>query len=154
MIRVNVVAFVLALMVLPLAFGQDPIKHGLDTQEELKRLDHEVLQAEKNLNLPLLEQLFAPSYTLTLPSGERHDRETWLGILKGPDHPIIESIDATNIQVHLFGDIAVLTDTTTLRSHDSKGQEFNGTFSVLRLMLRQNGKWRVGGVDMSPAKPN
>jgi ketosteroid isomerase-like protein len=150
MIRTKKLAFVLAFAVLPAAFGQQLAKADANTVEALKQFDNRVLQAEKARDVAALERYFAPTYTLTFPNGEKHDKMNWLQILEGPDHPVIESIIAANIHVYLFGDIAIVRDTTTVKSHDSKGQDTSGTFHVLRLMLRQHGMWRVGGVVMSP----
>jgi ketosteroid isomerase-like protein len=154
MIRALMLVLSAVLAVSSIVLSQETVKKGADTAEELMQLDHQVLDAEKSLNVALLDQLFAPSYVLVLPDGVAYTKEQWLGILKGPDHPIIEVVVPEDIHVHLFGDVAILTDTTTLRSRDRKGQRSGGTFRVFRVMLKQQGKWRVAAVELTPVKSN
>ena len=150
--RIPMFGLVTALAVSSMALGQEAGKKDGNVEEELKTLDHNVLDAEKKFDIAALEQLFAPSYFLVLPNGEIYSRGKWIGILKGPDHPTIEVLDSKDIHVHVFGNMAILTDTTTLKSHDNKGVEFSGTFRVFRVCLKQQGKWRLAGVEMTPLK--
>jgi len=137
-----------------MALGQETNDKDGTTAEELKRLDHAVLDAEKSLNVSLLEDMFAPNYVLVMPNGVVYTKEKWLGILKSPDHPVIEVVDPEDIHVHIFEDLAILTDTTTLRSRDSKGQESAGVFRVFRVVLKQKGRWRIAAVELTPLKVN
>jgi hypothetical protein len=136
------------------ALGQEINDKGGAAQAELIRLDHAVLNAEKTLNVSLLEDMFAPSYVLVMPNGLVYTKEKWLGILKSPDHPVIEVVEPKDIHVHIFDDLAILTDTTTLRSRDSKGQESAGVFRVFRVALKQKGSWRIAAVELTPVKAN
>jgi ketosteroid isomerase-like protein len=136
------------------ALGQEINNKGGTTQEELIRLDHAVLDAEKSLNVSFLEDIFAPNYVLVMPNGLVYTKEKWLGILKSPDHPVIEVVEPKDVRVHIFGDLAILTDTTTLRSRDSKGQESAGVFRVFRVAFKQKGKWRIAAVELTPMKVN
>ena len=137
-----------------MVLGQEINNKDGTTAEELKRLDHAVLDAEKSLNVSLLEEMFAPNYVLVMPNGVVYTKEKWLGILKSPDHPVIEVVDPEDIHVHIFEDLAILTDTTTLRSRDSKGQESAGVFRVFRVVLKQKGRWRIAAVELTPLKVN
>jgi ketosteroid isomerase-like protein len=147
--RTRIFALLSVFAVSAMALGKEINNKNRGAAEELRKLDNIVLNAEKGRDVRLLEDFFAPSYLLILPSGEVYTKEKWLGLLKSPDHPVIEAINVANIQVHVFGDVAVVTDTTTVRSHDSKGQVSGGTFSVLRVMLKRRGKWQVAGVELS-----
>jgi Domain of unknown function (DUF4440) len=145
--RARILALLGVFAVSAMALGQEI--NNTSVAEELRKLDNLVLTAEKDRDVRLLEDFFAPTYRLILANGEVYTKEQWLGLLKSPDHPVIEAINARNIHVHVFGDVAVINDTTTVRSHDSKGKDSGGTFSVLRVMLKQHGKWRVAGVELS-----
>jgi ketosteroid isomerase-like protein len=142
------------LAVSSMALRQEINKKGADTAEELRRLDHKALEAEKSLDVASLDRIFAPSYVLVLPNGVVYTKEKWLGILKSPEHPVIKAVDPEDIHVHLFGDLAILTDTTTLRSLDGKGQESVGAYRVFRVMLKQEGAWRVAAVELTQIKSN
>lgn len=138
-----------------LAPGQETAsRSGKGSQAALDKqfteIDHKWMNAERNLDIPFIEEFFAPSYLLVLPDGEVYTREKWVGILKSPDHPVFEVLEPKDVHAHVFGDVAILTDTTTVKSHDSKGQESGGTFRVFRVLLKQQGKWRAAGVEMTP----
>jgi ketosteroid isomerase-like protein len=118
--------------------------------KQFAAIDQKWMDAEKNLDIPFIEEFFAPSYLLVLPNGEMYTREKWIGILKSPDHPVFEVLEPRDVHAHVFGDVAILTDTTTVKSHDSQGKESGGTYRVFRVLLKQQGKWRAAGVEMTP----
>jgi ketosteroid isomerase-like protein len=154
MMRGHMLVVVGILAVSSMALRQEINKKGADTAEELRRLDHKALEAEKSLDVASLDRIFAPSYVLVMPNGVVYTKEKWLGILKSPEHPVIKAVDPEDIHVHLFGDLAILTDTTTLRSLDGKGQESVGAYRVFRVMLKQEGAWRVAAVELTQIKSN
>ena len=135
------------------AFSQAAGKTGGDVVAQLKQFDHDWLDAEKRDDVAYCEKRFADSYVLVITGGKMYTKNEWLGVLKSPDHPIIELIDPEDIQVHLHGNMAILIDRTTLKGHDSKGQEFGGQYRVFRVVIKQNGEWRATGVVMNPIQP-
>lgn len=155
MTRIQIMLLVGLISIPCLASGQETgSQSGKTSQAALDKqfteIDHKWMDAEKNLDIPFIEQFFAPSYLRVLPDGEVYTREKWVGILKSPDHPIFEVLEPKDVHAHVFGDVAILTDTTTVKSHDSKGKESGGTFRVFRVLLKQQGKWRAAGVEMTP----
>ena len=84
-----------------------------------------------------------------LPTARSYTKKEWLGILRSADHPTLLLLDPENIQVHVFGNVAILTDHTTIKGHDSKGNSLDGEFNVFRVVIKQNGSWRATGVVMN-----
>ena len=121
-------------------------------EEELKKLDHKWLDSERTGDLDYCEKFFADSYVLVLANGTMYTKAEWLGILRGPDRPTLEVLDPTNIQVHVFGNVAILTDHTTIKGHDSKGARLDGVFNVFRVVIKKNGNWQATGVVMNEDK--
>lgn len=119
------------------------------TIEEIKKFDHDWLDAEKRLDIAYCEKYFADSYVLVFPNGQSYTKAEWLGILKGPDHPTIEYLVPDDIQVHLHGNVALITDHTTLKGHDAKGASMDGEFHVFRVAIKKDGEWRAAGVVMN-----
>lgn len=150
--RLHFAALVLAITYAPFAFAQTKPASTSGVEEDLKSLDHKWLDAEKRLDVGYCEKFFADSYVLVFPNGQAYTKKEWLGILRGPDHPTITMLDPENIQVHLFGNVAILTDHTTLKGHDSKGNSMDGEFNVFRVVVKQNGAWRATGVVMNAVK--
>ena len=149
--RFHVGAFLLAMTLASLASGQTKAPATASVEEELKKLDHKWLDSERLLDVDYCEKFFADSYVLVFPNGQAYTKKEWLGILKGPDHPTITVLDPEDIHVHLFGNVAILTDHTTLKGRDGKGNSMDGEFNVFRVVIKQNGEWRATGVVMNPA---
>ena len=140
------------MMLAPAAKAQSKSSVPAGVEEELKKLDHKWLDSERTGDLDYCEKFFADSYVLVLADGTMHTKAEWLGILRGPDRPTLEVLDPTNIQVHVFGNVAILTDHTTIKGHDSKGARLDGEFNVFRVVIKQNGSWRATGVVMNEDK--
>jgi ketosteroid isomerase-like protein len=114
-----------------------------------KALDHKWLDSERTGNLDYLEKFFADSYVLVLANGQSYTKKEWLGILRSADRPTLLVLDPENIKVHVFGNVAILTDHTTVKGHDSKGNSLDGEFNVFRVVIKQDGNWRATGVVMN-----
>jgi ketosteroid isomerase-like protein len=149
----QVLIFVAILTGSPAAFGQAAGTKDADVIEQLKKFDHDWLDAEKRDDVAYCEKYFADSYVLVVTGGKTYTKSEWLGVLRSPDHPTIEVLDPEDIQVHLHGKVAILVDRTTLKGHDSKGQAFGGEYRVFRVAIMQNGEWRATGVVMNPIQP-
>jgi len=147
---IHVGALALMLSFAPLAFSQTKNATGPAAAEDWKALDHKWLDSERTGDLNYLEKFFADSYVLVLANGQSYTKKEWLGILRGPDRPTLQVLDPENIQVHVFGNVAILTDHTTIKGHDSKGKSLDGEFNVFRVVIKQNGSWRATGVVMNP----
>lgn len=147
--RIHVVVLVFTMALAPLAFGQVKSKAPASVEEELKKLDHKWLDSERTGDLNYCEKFFADSYVLVLPTGQMYTKDQWFEILRGPDRPTFEVLNPENIKVHVFGNVAILTDHTTIRGHDSKGARMDGEFNVFRVVIKQNGSWRATGVVMN-----
>jgi ketosteroid isomerase-like protein len=146
--RFHVAAFAAILMFTPRAFAQTKARASAE-EEQLKKLDHQWLDAEKRLDIAYCEKFFADSYVLVFPNGQPYTKKQWLDILRGADHPTITFLDPEDIKVHLHGNVAILTDHTTLKGHDSKGVSMDGEFNVFRVLIKKNGNWRAAGVVMN-----
>lgn len=133
----------------PLAIAQVKSTASATIEEELKKLDHKWLDSERTGDLDYCEKFFADSYVLVLTNGKTFTKTQWLGILRGPERPTLEVLDPTDIKVHLFGNVAILTDHTTIKGHDSKGVRMDGEYNVFRVVIKQNGSWRATGVVMN-----
>ena len=146
-VRLSVLVAMMAFA--PLAIAQVKSTAPATIEEELKKLDHKWLDSERTGDLDYCEKFFADSYVLVLTNGKTFTKTQWLGILRGPERPTLEVLDPTDIKVHLFGNVAILTDHTTIKGHDSKGVRMDGEYNVFRVVIKQNGSWRATGVVMN-----
>ncbi len=123
---------------------------GTAAEEQLKQIDRKWLDAEKRYDVAYCEKFFADSYVLVLADGQMLTKKQWLGTLgSAADRPTLEVLSPDDIQVHMFGDVAILTDRTTIKGHDSKGNSMDGQYRVFRVVIKQNGTWRAAGVVMN-----
>jgi ketosteroid isomerase-like protein len=148
--QIHMGALALVLSLAPPAFGQTKSAGAPSGEVDWKALDHKWLDSERTGDLDYLEKFFADSYVLVLANGQTYTKKEWLGILRGPDRPTLLMLDPENIQVHVFGNVAILTDHTTIKGHDSKGNTMDGEFNVFRVVVKQDGEWRATGVVMNP----
>jgi ketosteroid isomerase-like protein len=146
---IHVGALALILSLATSTFAQTKKAATPESAVDWKALDHKWLDSEKNGDLDYLEKFFADSYVLVLPNGQSYTKKEWLGILRGADKPTIEFLNPENIQVHNFGNVAILTDHTTVKGHDAKGNSLDGEFNVFRVVIKQNGMWKATGVVMN-----
>ncbi len=144
--------FIIAMLALaPLTSGQTKVASTANTEEDLKKLDHTWLDSEKRYDIAFCQKFFADSYVLVLAGGEVYTKKKWLDILASPtERPTLEVLDPEDIQVHVNGNVAILTDRTTIKGHDSKGNSMDGEYRVFRVLIQQNGSWKATGVVMNP----
>jgi ketosteroid isomerase-like protein len=147
--KIHVGTLGLILSIAALAFGQTKSAAPPAGGEDWKALDHKWLDSERTGDLDYLEKFFADSYVLVLANGQSYTKKEWLGILRSADRPTLLQLNPENIQVHVFGNVAILTDHTTIKGHDSKGNSLDGEFNVFRVVIKQNGSWRATGVVMN-----
>ena len=147
--RFHLAAIAAILAFSPLAFAQTKAGGNAAVVEQLKKFDHDWLDAEKRLDIAYCEKYFDDSYVLVFPNGQAYTKKEWLDILRGPDHSTITMLDPEDIKVHLHGNVAILTDHTTLKGHDSKGGSMDGEFNVFRVVIKKDGIWQATGVVMN-----
>jgi ketosteroid isomerase-like protein len=117
--------------------------------QDFAEIDRKWLAAEKNGDIDYCEKFFADSYVLVMPNGQALTKKQWLDILKGPDHPILEVLQPDQVHAQVYDNVAILTDHTTIKGQDSKGNSLDGEYRVFRVLLKQNGEWKAGGVNMN-----
>jgi len=147
--EITAAALLLTCILAPRSFAQTKSAESATGTPDWTALDHKWLDSEKKGDLAYLEKFFAESYVLVLANGQSYSKKEWLGILKGPDHPTLLTLEPENIKVHVFGNVAILTDHTTVKGHDAKGNSLDGEFNVFRVVIKQNGMWRATGVVMN-----
>jgi ketosteroid isomerase-like protein len=150
MSKIHLAMLISLLYIVPLAFGQSKTLPSEKGGEDWTALDHKWLDSERTGDLDYLDKFFADSYVLVLADGTTYTKKEWLDILRGPDRPTLLVLNPENVQAHVFGNVAILTDHTTIKGHDSKGNSLDGEYNVFRVVIKENGAWRATGVVMNP----
>jgi ketosteroid isomerase-like protein len=136
-----------------LTLGQTPNKAGeSDAAATIAVMDHIWLDAAHNRDTGTMAWLFADDFVEIHPGGEIVDKKEQIDQIQDPARKIDE-IHPDDIDVrYVSSDAAMLLDTTTIRGQ-SGGVNYNGTHKVIRVFVKEQGRWRAIGAGIAPIKP-
>jgi ketosteroid isomerase-like protein len=128
------------------ALGQAPKKPAAAGEDAatIAIMDHIWLDAAHNRDAGALNWLFADDFVEVHPGGEIVNKQQQIDQIMDPQRTLNE-LHPDDIQVrYVSPDVAVLTDTTTIKG-TSGGVTYNGPQRVIRVFVKQNGRWRAAG---------
>jgi ketosteroid isomerase-like protein len=129
------------------ALGQAPNKKamaGEDVAATIAIMDHIWLDAAHNRDTATLQWLFADDFVEVHPGGFIVNKQEQIDQIMDPQRTLNE-LHPDDIQVRYFSpDVAVLTDSTTIRGM-SGGVNYAGPQRVIRVFVKQQGRWRAAG---------
>jgi ketosteroid isomerase-like protein len=112
-------------------------------------LDHVWLDAAHNRDTETMAWLFADDFVEVHPGGDIVNKQQQIAQIEDPQRANLE-LHPDDIQVRYASpDVAVLTDVTTIRGL-SGGVNYNGKQRVIRVFVRQNGRWKAAGAGIVP----
>ena len=152
--EIVVLGAVVTVASLSMALGQtsQPAKRpagaaGENVEETVSVLDHVWLDAARNRDTGTMAWLFADNFVEVHPGGEMVNKQQQIDQIKDPGGELLE-IHPDNIQVRYASpNVAFLTDTTTLRARLG-GKDYSGKHRVIRVFVKQGGRWRAAGAGM------
>jgi ketosteroid isomerase-like protein len=129
------------------ALGQAPKKPaaaGDDVAATVAIMDHIWLDAAHNRDAGTLRWLFADDFVELHPGGFIVNKQEQIDQIMDSQR-ILNELHPDDIQVrYVSPDVAVLTDTTTIRG-TSGGVNYAGPQRVIRVFVKQYGRWRAAG---------
>jgi len=108
-------------------------------EDEILRLANEWMDAVRHKNVETLESLVAREYMLQAPGIGRMPRDQWLAAISVYD---IQSFEFSDVQVHIYGDTAVMRSRYTQKA-TYQGGDRSGEFLVTDVWVRRDGRWQV-----------
>jgi ketosteroid isomerase-like protein len=128
-----------------IALAQSPKKSGEeDVATTIAIMDHIWLDAAHNRDTGTMAWLFADNFVEIHPGGDIVNKQQQIDQIADPQRANLE-LHPDDIQVRYASpDVAVLTDTTTIRGF-SGGVNYDGKQRVIRVFVKQNGRWRAAG---------
>ncbi len=114
--------------------GQNPAPPQVGTEKKLAGLEQELAAATPKGDVAFLDRVLAKEYRLTGPDGAVTDKKAELQKAKA-GNPAYEPIAATDLQVNVYGDAAVLTGR---RAYQVGGNEFRFT----SVYVLRDGRWQ------------
>jgi ketosteroid isomerase-like protein len=134
-----------------IALGQAPKKPaaaGEEVAATIAIMDHIWLDAAHNRDTRTLEWLFADDFVEVHPGGFIVNKQEQIEQIMDPQRTLNE-LHPDDIQVrYVSPDVAVLTDTTTIRGM-SGGVNYDGQQRVIRVFVKQHGRWRAAGAGIA-----
>lgn len=127
------------------ALGQAPAKTtGEDVAATVSILDHVWLDAAHNGDDATLEWLFADNFVEIHPGGLIANKQQQIDQIRNPQGPSLE-LHPDDIKVlYASPDVAVIMDTTTIKGK-SGDVTYDGPHRVIRVFVKQYGRWRAAG---------
>lgn len=127
-------------------------KKAEDSQEEVARLvsvlDHVWLNAARNRDTDTMAWLFADDFVEMHGGGGVVSKAKQIAQVRSSKTDFTE-IYPDDIQVrYVSPDTAILTDTTTIKG-DRDGENISGQYHVLRVFIKQDGRWRAAAAGLS-----
>jgi uncharacterized protein (TIGR02246 family) len=115
---------------------------GGPVADELKELDRQWVHAALTGNTDYMASLFVDDFVEVHAGGEVVSKQQQIDQIKSPNR-VMKDLHSDDIHVRcLSSDLAVLTDTTTM-SGTNQGRSVTGQYRVLRVFVKQGGKWKA-----------
>jgi len=146
-------SFLVMIATAALALGQTPKKTGAENvAETVSVMDHIWLDAAHNRDTGTMAWLFADDFVEIHPGGEIVDKTQQIDQIRDASRSI-EEIHPDDIRVlYTSTDAAVVLDTTTIRGL-SGGVKYDGKYKVIRVFVKEQGRWRAAGAGIAPIVP-
>ena len=153
-VRIQMLALAVIMAVIPLVAAQQSSSTAAADKAELIKLDKEWLDAARNHDRAFCEKLWAPGFVEVIGHGVVLSREQLLNLISDKTRkgkPYVDDIHVANY----WGDVAVLTDHTVLKGHDTGNKaDLGGQYRVIRVYVKRNGQWRAiaAGLNLMSSK--
>ena len=141
--RYTRIAVMSAFFAMPLlAQAQMPAAKNNDKAvQEVIEFRNRFIEAEENRDMAYLDKALADEFFAMNPQGQLLDKTHQMENLKRPDRTL-KVLNPRETQVHLYGDVAVLTEHVTVDGMD-KGRPFGGEYRFVRIFAKKNGNWQA-----------
>ena len=115
-------------------------------------LDHVWLDAAHNRDTETMAWLFADNFVEIHPGGILVSKKQQVDMIGNTQLGDL-AIQSADIQVRYASpDVAVLTDTTTIRGKQGE-TSYDGQYRVMRVFAKLNGRWRAAGAGIARIAP-
>src|SRR5215210_9278631 len=126
------------------ALSQTPGKAGdrlTGLQQQLLQVENERIRGLVHNDFAALDQILSDDLIYTHSTGVAETKADYLGQLKSGQLKY-QSMEHEGVVVRVYGDTAILTGRTKVRSV-SRGQEFNNDLRFIIVYVKQRGRWRM-----------
>lgn len=133
------------------AVEQTPGYSSSSTADQIKALQKQLNEALIKGDTSTLDRLYSDDYvSLSASSGNANKRQLLDAIRNGNTR--FDSIENEDQQVRVYGDTAVATGTTKIRSHSKAKGDINGEQQYTRVWVKRNGRWQSVSFQSTPVE--
>ena len=120
-------------------------------EQELWGVEQRWLDSASNRRLDVLQDLWTDQFVEINSGGTTPGKKEQLARLaaREPKPGVGAFPDDFKLRA-VYGDFALATDHTTLKGISTNGHDFSGEYRVLRMFVKERGKWRVAGAALVP----
>ncbi|HKU30002.1 MAG TPA: nuclear transport factor 2 family protein [Arthrobacter sp.] len=119
-----------------------------ETRSNIEELSLTWAEAERNNDAAALDKLLAEDFTAVGPRGFVLTRAEWLQRYQEGTF-INDKLEWNINSVRTYSDSAVLIGIQNQQSA-YRGQPSNGQFRVTQILVRNDGRWQIAGLHLSP----
>jgi ketosteroid isomerase-like protein len=135
-----------------LAFAQSTAPSDSETVAAITQLEHDAVKADLAQDSSFYDRYLADDWTGGTSRGTWDSKQSIVADMKDTKNNKTNSETIANVKVHVYGDTAVASYTST---YDSmiKGQHYARTIISTDTFMRKNGEWKqVAGHSSQAAK--
>lgn len=145
-----------ACLALPLCAQEKPLVAGPALEKELFAVEQQWLKAEFDKNMPKLDELWTDQFFDLLYNGQVVNKHEMMDRMAKTDRPPGTGAFPDDFKIRaIYGNVVLATDHTILKGLDANGKiVVTRDMRVLRMFVRENGKWRVAGAALLSVPPD
>jgi len=120
-------------------------------ERQLWSAEQEWLQGEHDKKMDFLKALWTDQFFDLLAGGRQVTKDEMLDLLsQGNPKPGTGAFPDDFKLRAVYGNVALATDHTVIKSMDDKGNLVSREIRALRMFVNENGKWKVAGAALVP----
>jgi len=121
-------------------------------EKELYALELQWMKAEFDKNMDLMDKMWTDDFFDVLPDGTVVNKHQMMDLMAKADRKPGTGAFPVDFKLRaVYGNVALASDHTTIKGMDANGKIYVvREMSVLRMFVKENGKWRVAGAGLVP----